>query len=73
MSEIDNDILNKFFWLNTVVFLLYTAMASFVLLKVRFKLDNISKFSMSAAFLSFLIRFINWLVHKVQGFKMVEG
>jgi hypothetical protein len=73
MSEIDNDILNKFFWLNTLVFLLYTSMASFVLYKVRFKLDNVSKFSMSAAFLSFLIRFVNWLVHKVQGFNTTEG
>ena len=73
MSEIDNDIINTFFWLKNVVFIFYTAMASFVLLKVRFNLDNVSKFSMSAAFLSFLIRFINWLVHKVQGFNSVEG
>ena len=73
MSEIDNDILNTFFWLNTLVFLLYTTMASFVLFKIQFKLDNVSLFSMTAAILSFLIRFVNWLVHKVQGFDSVEG
>ena len=68
MSDISGDTLNTFFWLNTTVFLFYTSLACFVLVKLRFKLDQVSLFSMTAAFLSFLIRFINWVVHKSQGF-----
>lgn len=69
MSDIDNSILNAFFWLNTLVFLFYSSISTFVLLKLHFKLDNVSLLSMAAAFTSFLIRFINWLVHKIQGFE----
>jgi hypothetical protein len=62
------NILNFFFWLSTAVFLTYALLATFVLVPLRFKLDKVSIFSMTAVFISFLIRFTNWLVHKLQGF-----
>ena len=68
MSDYDDGTLNTFFWLNTFVFVFYTSLATFVLTKLHFKLDNVSLVSMAAAFISFLIRFINWMVYKIRGF-----
>ena len=66
---VDTHILNIFFWLSTSVFIIYASLASFVLFSLRFKLDNVSVFSITAAFISFLIRFLNWLIHKLYGFE----
>ena len=68
MSDIDDGTLNIFFGLNTFVFVFYTSLATFVLTKLHFTLDNVSLVSMAAAFISFLIRFINWMVFKIRGF-----
>ena len=61
-----------FFWANTIVFTLYTALSSTILLKMRFKLDRVSICSIFAVFLSFLIRFANWIVFKLQNFGRFE-
>lgn len=59
-----------FFYVNSATFILYAILASTVIAKLRFKLDRVSILSMMAVLLSFLVRFINWLVFafKTKGF-----
>ena len=62
-----------FFWVNTIVFLLYTSVAAWVLVKMRFSLDRVSIWSILAVFFSFLVRFTNWFIFKLQNWGIGDG
>ena len=64
--------LTIFFWNNMSVFTLYSSLASFILLRFYSSLDRVSLLSIGAVWLSFFIRFLNWLIFKVLEFKTNE-
>jgi hypothetical protein len=55
-----------FFWVNAATFVFYISLSSTILIKMKFNLDRISLIAIFAVFISFLVRFVNWLVFKLQ-------
>ncbi len=55
-----------FFWTNMAVFTIYTLLFGTVVYMLRFKLDKVSLLSMFAVWMSFFIRFVNWIVFKIR-------
>ena len=55
-----------FFWVNAATFVFYISLSSTILIKMKFNLDRISLVAIFAVFISFLVRFVNWLVFRLQ-------